>query len=304
LASWYHLTGPTSDQADELNVISDDNDVRLLKGLLYKVAREIPIGPAVRQTWVHAVLDKFQEVGLHSIRDCLSNIMTINWRLMDHGRTPMFQGTLNILARQSVDALFPDPPIEPLSGNSDDESYHVNSVDSGNKNPNDNGTISKCVLRIQYAKEAYAKLPNPPHYRKTLLALVDSGASASIVRGCALPPHVTRIHKEKTVFNTQGGNFATYGMAHLPFIPPDFAKHRKVNLDFHVDDTKIDNPRYDIILGRDFLTRLGIVLNFVNRTIVWDNVSLDMSVGSRNTKCVDVLMPDDYGFQLLEKVTL
>jgi hypothetical protein len=44
-----------------------------LKGLLYEVAREIPISPAVvRHDWVHTVLDKFQEVGLqHSIGDCL-----------------------------------------------------------------------------------------------------------------------------------------------------------------------------------------------------------------------------------------
>jgi hypothetical protein len=67
----------------------DDNDERLLKRLLYKVASEIHIGPAVRHDWVHKVLNKLQEVGLHSIRYCLSNIMTINRRLRDHGKTPM-----------------------------------------------------------------------------------------------------------------------------------------------------------------------------------------------------------------------
>jgi hypothetical protein len=148
-----------------------------------------------------------------------------------------FHRTLNILTPQSVDALFPDPPtLETTRETSDDEFYHVNkSYDNGKQ-------IPKCVVQIQLAKEAYAKLRNPPHYRKTLLALVNSGTSASIVRSHALPPHVTRIHKERTVFNTQGRSFATHSLANLPFILPNFAKHRKINLDFHADDTQINNP--------------------------------------------------------------
>jgi hypothetical protein len=120
--------------------------------------------------------------------------MTINQRLRDHGKTPMFHRTLNILARQSVDALFPDPPLETATReSSDDESYHVN------KSYDNEKQIPKCVVRIQLAKEACAKLCDPPHYRKTLLALVDSGASASIVRGHALPPHVTHIRSKRNL---------------------------------------------------------------------------------------------------------
>jgi hypothetical protein len=103
--------------------------------------------------------------------------------------------------------------------------------------------------------------------------------SASIVRGCALPPSVTRLHKERTTFNTQGGNFVTSGLAFLPFILPDFAAHRKVGMNFYIDDTRTNNPRYDFILGRDFLTKLGMILDFSTQTMIWDGVSLHMTTG-------------------------
>jgi hypothetical protein len=111
--------------------------------------------------------------------------------------------------------------------------------------------------------------------------LVDSGASASasIVRARALPPTVTRLRKERTTFNTQGGNCVTRGLAFLPFLLPDFAKHRKVEMDFHINDIITDNPRYDFILGLDFLTKLGIVLDFSTGVMVWDGVSLNMTTG-------------------------
>jgi hypothetical protein len=97
---------------------------------------------------------------------------------------------------------------------------------------------------------------------------VDSGASASIVCARALPSTVTRLHKERTTFNTRGGNFVTSGLAFLPFILPDFAKHRKVEMDFHIDHTTTDNPHYDIIFGRNFLTKLVIVLDFATGVMI------------------------------------
>jgi hypothetical protein len=50
-------------------------------------------------------------------------------------------------------------------------------------------------------------------------------------------------------------------------------------MDFHIDDTITDNPRYDIILGHDFLTELGIVLDFAIGVMIWDGVSLNMTTG-------------------------
>jgi hypothetical protein len=131
---------------------------------------------------------------------------------------------------------------------------------------------------LQLTKEAYAKDLNPPHHRKTLIALVDSG-TREYCTGRKLPPSVTRLHKDRTTFNTQGRNFVTSGLAFLPFILPDFAAHRKVGMNFYIDDTRTNNPRYDFILGRDFLTKLGMILDFSTETMIWHGVSLNMTTG-------------------------
>ena len=36
------------------------------------------------------------------------------------------------------------------------------------------------------------------------------------------------------------------------------------------------NCRYDLILGRDLLTSLGIVINFANKTMIWDHSQVAM----------------------------
>jgi hypothetical protein len=50
-------------------------------------------------------------------------------------------------------------------------------------------------------------------------------------------------------------------------------------MDFYIDDTNTTNPRYDFILGRDVLTKLGMVLDFSTGTMIWDGVSLNMTTG-------------------------
>jgi hypothetical protein len=50
-------------------------------------------------------------------------------------------------------------------------------------------------------------------------------------------------------------------------------------MNFHIDDTNTANPQYDINLGRDFLTKLGIVLDFATGVMIWDGVSLNMTTG-------------------------
>jgi hypothetical protein len=209
--------------------------------------------------------------------------MRINSRLIWIGRTPLFHRTLNIIVQRAVEILVLDPPLAPFPprSSSSDEAYHVSLTKERNiSSATPKQVVPKqCVVRIQLTKEANARDPHPPHYCKTLIALVDSGVSASIVRARALPPTVTRLHKERTPFNTQGGNVVTSGLAFLPFILSDFAKHRKVEMDFHIDDTTTDNLRYDIILGRNFLTKLGIILDVATGVMIWDGVLLNMTTG-------------------------
>jgi hypothetical protein len=60
---------------------------------------------------------------------------------------------------------------------------------------------------------------------------------------------------------------------------PQFSVHRTICMKFHVDET-IGEARqassYDFILGRDFLDKVGLVLDFKEKRIVWDELSVPM----------------------------
>jgi hypothetical protein len=136
-------------------------------------------------------LDKLFQIHITTIRECLQDIMRINSRLIRIGRTPLFHRTLNITVQHAVKILVPDPPLAPFPprSSSSDEAYHVSITKERNvPSAKLKQVVPKCVVQIQLTKEAYAKDPHPSHYCKTLIALVDSGASASIVRARALPP--------------------------------------------------------------------------------------------------------------------
>jgi hypothetical protein len=230
-ASWYY-NHPASFRNDELNVSRDDDDNALFREFLTDIVKLLPVPEPEREAWVVAVLDKLFQIHIMTIRECLQDIMRISSRLIRIGQTPLFHRTLNIIiVQRAVEILVPDPPLAPFPprSSSSDEAYNVSLTKKREVHTASlKQVVPKCVVRIQLTKEAYAKYPHPPHYRKTLIALVDSGASASIVRARALPPTVTRLHKERTTFNTQGRNFVTSGLTFLLFILPDFAKHRKV----------------------------------------------------------------------------
>jgi hypothetical protein len=155
--------------------------------------------------------------------------MLIKSRLIRIERTPLFHHMLNRIVQHAVEILVPDPHLAPFPprSSSSDEAYHVSITKERNVHlAKLKQVVPKCVVQLQLTKEAYAKDPHPPHYRKTLNALVDSGASVSIlVCVRTLPPTVTRFHKERTTLNTQRGNVVMSGLVFLPFVLPYFAKH-------------------------------------------------------------------------------
>ena len=59
---------------------------------------------------------------------------------------------------------------------------------------------------------------------------------------------------------------------------PAFSSSKEIQYNFHVakNDTSLE---YDIIAGIDFLTTLGVQLDFKARTITWDQVTVEMQEG-------------------------
>jgi transposase InsO family protein len=113
------------------------------------------------------------------------------------------------------------------------------------------------------------------------IALLDSGTSSSIAMRHAIPSDMPMRKNDKEVgFMTKGGHFYTSHSVDLELTLPDFSKHRNVKMSFQVEalseKQKGSLMTYDFILGRDFLSQVGMTLDFKRGLIGWDDLSIDM----------------------------
>ena len=110
--------------------------------------------------------------------------------------------------------------------------------------------------------------------KKTVRILLDTGSSNSIILNdftTDVAPTVT------TSWMTKTGTMTTNGLSTVNLILPDFDVKRVIKWQFHVDShNKISNSRYDMIIGRDLLTALGMVMDYNNKQITWENASTPM----------------------------
>ena len=75
---------------------------------------------------------------------------------------------------------------------------------------------------------------------------------------------------QKTVWNTMGGSFTTKQKALLDFKFPELDNNKTVTWICHVDTTTDPSKAlYDIIIGMDLMTEIGIYINTATREVVW-----------------------------------
>ena len=98
---------------------------------------------------------------------------------------------------------------------------------------------------------------------KTIRILFDSGASETIIKSDL----IKNLKSQKTSsqqWNTAAGKVSTNKMAKLMFNLPEFYETKIVQCWAHVFENKLN---YDMIIGRDLMTKLGININFGSQTI-------------------------------------
>ena len=97
---------------------------------------------------------------------------------------------------------------------------------------------------------------------KILRILLDSGSRKTLIKRSALPRGTKpkKLSTTKTL-TTLAGNVAAAEIVTLRDIRlPEFDKNRRIE---EQKDLVFDAPcRYDIILGTDFLTKVGININY------------------------------------------
>ena len=47
-----------------------------------------------------------------------------------------------------------------------------------------------------------------------------------------------------------------------------------MNLTFHMDSSKDKNLGYDMIIGQDLIKKLGMIFDFKNKNLIWENAIL------------------------------
>ena len=107
----------------------------------------------------------------------------------------------------------------------------------------------------------------------TINILLNSNASSSIVRKDVLYEHHKNLKDKKNIWSTMAGTFNTTLVTKTILKLPESNHSPEIYAKCHLTN-KLSN--YDLILGRDILHELGIIFNFENKTIAWEDVSISV----------------------------
>lgn len=102
--------------------------------------------------------------------------------------------------------------------------------------------------------------------------LLDSGASASLITN-TWAKKLKHHPAEQTNWTTSAGSFTTNQEAIVQIILPELHDKKTITFNCHIAPSL---GAYDIIIGRDILRQLGIILNFNQDTIDWDDAIIPM----------------------------
>ena len=105
-----------------------------------------------------------------------------------------------------------------------------------------------------------------------LWILLDSSCSDSIAISKYGKKNKQEVKTRK--FTTGSGTLKIKYEANIKFTLPEFSNFKIINWEFHVTD--YEDLGYDMILGRDIMTQLGINLSFDKSVIHWEGTEVPM----------------------------
>jgi hypothetical protein len=106
--------------------------------------------------------------------------------------------------------------------------------------------------------------------QKEIRILFDSGATSSFLS----ERYASKLRVKNTVpsvWKTGNGSIETYTKAKIQFVLPELYNDRIIEHTFHLLSTPTG---YDMIIGTDLMSDLGIKLNFQDASVEWDEASI------------------------------
>ena len=74
-----------------------------------------------------------------------------------------------------------------------------------------------------------------------------------------------------------GGQFVTTLQREINFTLPEFSTSKDITWTCHEDSNTLrKNAQYDMIIGADLLSELGIELNFNTQRMIWEGIEIPM----------------------------
>jgi hypothetical protein len=123
----------------------------------------------------------------------------------------------------------------------------------------------------------------------TLRALLDSGGSGSLVSEKYAKKLRMKKQASKTIWTTPGGTMTTSVKCQAQFTMPELFDNRVIEWDLYVAPNM---GAYDMIIGQDLLTNLGIDIRFSTNTVEWDSIEIPMKESDATVKSFHVGDPD------------
>ena len=109
-----------------------------------------------------------------------------------------------------------------------------------------------------------------------LYVLFDSGSSHSIVARSLVEQQQWKRLREPAGFDSCNGAFNLTYKSKVTLSLSELNSHRIIDWQCFIDDRDNGELGYDMIIGRDLMTELGLILNFNEKKIIWDGIELEM----------------------------
>jgi hypothetical protein len=103
-------------------------------------------------------------------------------------------------------------------------------------------------------------------------ALLDTGTDESLVlKEFVRKSRAQCTNTKRVTWTTVGGEFSTKRQALLDFSFPELAPNKKITWIMHVDDkTSREKALYDMIIGMNLMTEIGITVDTIDKVIRWE----------------------------------
>jgi hypothetical protein len=131
---------------------------------------------------------------------------------------------------------------------------------------------------VQYTADIITEIKNRDGTVVPTRALLDTGTTATIILREFVGNGRARTNaKKRTKWKALGETFTTNYKSLLDFKFPELSTSKVVTWQSHVDDkTSSKEEAYDMIMGMDLMTSIGITVDCEQRCIRWDGTEIPL----------------------------